>query len=223
MTIKAMAKHGRTLFLLTVLAIAAGCTTGDSGNGLSNNYVAPAAAESSNAQIYLFRGGFNGYFSTGINDMTATLREQGVPARSVSWSAENSALFNIKRAYRSGRAGPIILAGHSLGAETVIKMARNLSDAGIPVDLVIVFDALGTAEVPKGVQRFVNYKARGRKSNPGSFKPGPGFDGQIVNVDIRTLPDLSRASHWNIVNQKALQQLAVEEIDTAYRDALQRG
>ena len=222
MTRIALVKWVRSVLAMAVVAIVAACSTSDTG-ALSNSFAAnerPAGAE---AQIYLFRGGFNGYFSTGINDMTMALREQGVPATALSWSSEGSALFRIKRAYRNGEAGPIILAGHSLGAEAVIKMARNLTDAGIPVDLVIVFDALGTAKVPKGVERFVNYKASGRKSNPGNFKPGPGFDGKIVNVDIRTLPQLDRASHWNIVNQERLQQLAVEEIAKAYRTGTRSG
>ncbi len=214
MTTSVLSKVAHIIVVLAALSMAA-CSTSDFGRA---NYAAPQAnAAQPDAQIYLFRGGFNGYFSTGINDMTQALRDRGVPATALSWSGENGALYRIRRAYESGNAGPIILAGHSLGAESVIKMARKLTESGIPVDLVIVFDALGSAEVPKGVRRFVNYKASGRKSNPGNFKPGPGFDGKIVNVDIRTLPDLDKASHWNIVNQEGLQDLAVNEIATVYR------
>ncbi len=213
---KQVARLAATIPLVAVLFAVTACTTISSGATGAQHYAAANPAAEESPQIYMFRGGFNGVFSTGINDMATELRNRGVPAQSLSWARENAVVYDIKRAYAKGNAGPIILAGHSLGAEAVVKMARKLTDSGIPVDLVIVFDALGSSGVPKGVKRFVNYRASGWKNFPGDFKPDPGFDGQLVNVDIRTLPNLDRASHWNIVNQEELQRLAVEEIATAY-------
>lgn len=130
---------------------------------------------------------------------------------------KSSSQYAIKQAYKKDVAHPIILAGHSPGADTALIIAGNLTRAGIPVDLVIVFDPLGSSTVPKGVRKFINFKASGSKNNPGGFKPGPGFNGKIVNVDIRTLPSLKKASHWNIVNQKKLQQRVVNEIAATHR------
>ena len=213
---KLVARLAAMFTFLAVLSALAACTSTNSGTTAAQNYAAVNPDETG-AQIYLFRGGFNGVFSTGINEMATELRNQGVPARSLSWARENAVVYDIKQAYAKGSTGPVILAGHSLGAEVVLKMAKRLTDSGIPVNLVIVFDALGSSRVPKGVKRFVNYRATGWKNFPGDFKPDPGFNGQIVNVDIRTLPKLDRASHWNIVNQQELQRLAVKEIATAYR------
>ncbi|AKH99770.1 hypothetical protein IMCC20628_01053 [Hoeflea sp. IMCC20628] len=216
-----------TLAAIFIAAAAiAGCTVSDRmASGSLHNPPSPPAqqmngdnvAKKSAAQIFMFRGGFNGIFSTGITDMAEELRRRGIPAQDLSWAASNSSLSKIKQAYvRNPNAGPIILAGHSLGAGSVISMAYELTRAGITVDLVIVFDPLGATSVPKGVRKLVNFKASGNKVNQGGFRPGKGFDGRIVNVDIRNLPELSKASHWNIVNQQALQDQVFREIEETY-------
>ena len=165
----------------------------------------------------MLRGGFGDLFSSGINDMAADLRKHGVPAHALSWTNEKAVLSKIERAYAGNRQGPIILVGHSLGAGASFRIARSLTADGIPVDLVIVMDSLNAPPVPKGVRRFISYKASGDQSNPGGFKAGPGFTGRLVNVDVRNLPDLENAGHFTMVQQEALQQRVMREILTAYR------
>jgi len=172
----------------------------------------PAGAVSTE-QVYMFRGGFNGVFSTGINVMAAELEKKGITVHAESWSAGASSLNAIKASYAAnGRSGPVVIAGHSLGAFTAMGLANQLSAKGIPVDLVILFDPLSPSAIPTGVRKLINYRASGRKGDGGNSEPGPRSNGNIVNVDIRTLPELGQANHWNIVNQPALQKLAVQEI-----------
>lgn len=188
--------------------------------GCSSTQIDAASIDKTNssAQIYMFRGGFNGVFSTGITDMASELRQRGVPAQDLSWAASSTTLEKIKKsADGNANVGPIILAGHSLGATSVVGMARALTREGLEVDLVIVFDPLGSTRVPKGVRKLINFKASGSKENPGTFRAGPGFTGDIVNVDIRNLPDLEKSSHWNIVNQEELQRRVIREIEATYR------
>ena len=211
----------RLAYCAALIAVMAGfpmlvaCTTVNDGEALEQTFA--TAPSVSRAQIYMYRGGFNGVFSTGINEMAADLNSKGVPAKAVSWSAKDKTLAQIRAARAKGGARPIILVGHSLGASVVIAMANDLTEAGIPVDLVITLDPLYATTVPKGVRRFVNFKASGSKDNPGRFSPGPGFDGEIVNVDVRNLPKLEKSSHWNIVNQSDLQTRVMREIRNAYR------
>ncbi len=191
----------------------AGCSS------TQNATVSSAGNSGSVANIYMFRGGFNGVFSTGITDMASQLRQRGVPAQDLSWAASKSSLNKIKKSISANpNARPVILAGHSLGATSVVSMARALTDDGIEVDLVIVFDPLASTRIPKGVRKLINFKASGDKENPGRFRPGTGFTGKIVNVDIRNLTGLNKSSHWNIVNQKNLQQRVVREIESTYRN-----
>ena len=214
--------------LTTVLAVAglglmAACsstTTTESSAVQSRAFpatAAPRTGKAARAQIYMLRGGFGDLFSSGINDMAEDLRSQGIPAHAMSWTNENAVLSSIEKAYAGNGRGPIILVGHSLGAGASIRIARSLSADGIPVDLVIVMDALGSPRVPKGVRSFVSYKASGDKDNPGNFKGSPEFNGRIVNVDIRNLPELESAGHWSMVQQEALQERVMRDILTAYR------
>src|SRR5215472_15185115 len=42
--------------------------------------------------------------------------------------------------YKAGKEAPIILIGHSLGADAVMEMAAYLGRKGVPVALVVPFD-----------------------------------------------------------------------------------
>lgn len=220
--------------LTTVLAIAGlgiitacsstGTTAGGGGGGTTaveaRAFQAPTVAQTgkaARAQVYMLRGGFGDLFSSGINDMAEDLRAQGIPAHALSWTNEKTVLAAIEKAYAENGSGPIILVGHSLGAGASLRISRTLTEDGIPVDLVIAMDALGTPRVSKGVRRFISYKASGDKDNPGDFKGAPGFDGRIVNVDIRNLPDLEAAGHWSMVQQEALQERVMRDIVDAYQ------
>lgn len=204
--------------ILTVSITLVSCTSAQNETVSGGGIAASVAKPNASAQIYMFRGGFNGVFSTGITDMARELRTRSVPAQDLSWAASTTTLSKIKKvAAVNPKARPIILAGHSLGANSVIGMAHALTRDNIEVDLVIVFDSLGSTRVPKGVGKLINFKASGSKKNPGTFRPGPGFTGQIVNVDVRNLPGLDKSSHWNIVNQEKLQQRVVREIEATYR------
>lgn len=209
--------------ILAAMTLLISCVSADQ-NSATDRVPAPSAAPGvialasrsaeavSKEQVYMFRGGFNGVFSTGINTMAAKLGKRGITAHSENWSAFNSSLKAIKKAYADNRTVAVVLVGHSLGGPTAMSLANQLTAVGIPVDLVILFDPIGPSPVPKGVRKLINYQASVRKDYRGDYKPGPGFNGEIVNMNIRTLPELSQSSHWNIVNQPALQERAVQEI-----------
>ncbi len=210
----------KAIVALAAMTLLAACTSTETASTQARAFAAtplPASGKASTAQVYMFRGGFGDLFSSGINDMAVELRGKGVPAHALSWTNENAVLSKIERAYARNRRGPIILVGHSLGAGASVRIARSLTADGIPVDLVIVMDSLGAPRVPKGVRRFISYKASGDQNNPGDFKGASGFSGRIVNVDIRNLPNLEDAGHWSMVQRDALQQRIMREILAAYR------
>lgn len=206
-----------------VTPLLASCTTGQDAS-VTTSYAATAktklAKTKADPQIYLLRGGFAGLFSTGLDAIAGELAKKKIPVNVQSWSVGASIAGRIKARYRQDPAsvGPVILGGHSLGAGSVLSMARELSDAGVPIDLLMVFDALGSSPVPKTVKRFISFKASGNRDKDGSFTPAPGFKGKLVNVDIRHDAETAKANHFNIVNQKALQKRVASEIAATYRD-----
>lgn len=210
--LKAMA-----LLLLISFGLA-GCSSTDIDLSSPDNSLTLLMDAEPSVNIYMLRGGFNGVFSTGVTDMAAELRSRGVPAQDRNWGEKKILLAEIRKSISSNpNDALIILVGHSLGATSALEMMRELANENVEIDLVVVFDALGSPRVPKQVKRLVNFKATGKKSDPGHFSGEPGFTGKIINVDIRNLEELEKANHWNIVNLAELQRRGIEEIENAYR------
>jgi thioesterase domain-containing protein len=108
----------------------------------------------------------------------------------VSWKA---AVSQIRRERAAGKTGPLVLVGHSQGANNVIDMARLLEADKVPVDLLVTLDPLLQNPIPTNVVRAINYYQASGWGGP--IIPDPGFHGKLSNVDIGE--DLS-ISHLSI-------------------------
>ena len=161
---------------------------------------APASAE----EVYLFRGGFD-IFSTGMNQMANELRAKKVKASSQSFMSWQSVANDIvKRSKTKKVSYPIILLGHSFGADAVTEFANFLGQNGISTELVIAFDATGTRTLTKGAKKVINY----RSSQIGPFVKGPGFRGSLSHIDVSKYG----ANHFTIEQVKEVQALAMKEV-----------
>lgn len=161
---------------------------------------APASAE----EVYLFRGGFD-IFSTGMNQMANELRAKKVKASSQSFMSWQSVANDIvKRSKTKKVSYPIILLGHSFGADAVTEFANFLGQNGISTELVIAFDATGTRTLTKGAKKVINY----RSSQIGLFVKGPGFRGSLSHIDVSKYG----ANHFTIEQVKEVQALAMKEV-----------
>jgi hypothetical protein len=91
------------------------------------------------AHVYLLRS-FMNVFSSGIYDLAANVRSQGIYATvhtHFEWPllAEQAA-----RNYREGWEDPIIIIGHSSGADAAVSMAYRLAEAGVPTKLIVTLE-----------------------------------------------------------------------------------
>ena len=86
-----------------------------------------------------------------------------------------------------------------------MEMADYLGDKGVPVTLVIPFDATQSFPAPGNVSRVVNLTQR----DYAYMKPGPGFRGSLANVDVSGDPDIS---HTNIDKSPRLHARAISEV-----------
>jgi hypothetical protein len=138
----------------------------------------PGMAQS-RAHVYLFRG-LADVYSLGMNTLADELNARGVAASAHShtdWKPiANAAAAN----YKAGKEGPIILVGHSLGADAVMEMADYLGDKGVPVALLVPFDGTQSFPVPGNVARCINFTQR----DYAMMRRGPGFRGTLTNVDL---------------------------------------
>jgi pimeloyl-ACP methyl ester carboxylesterase len=131
------------------------------------------------AHVYLLRGLFN-VFSLGMDSLAEELNRRGVET-TVDNYADWTGLANQAAArYKAGTENPIILIGHSLGADAVMDMAAYLGRKDVPVALVIPFDGTKPLIAPSNVGRVVNLTQR----SYAYARPGAGFHGSLANVDV---------------------------------------
>lgn len=132
-------------------------------------------------RVYLFRGWF-GVFSTGLDSLAEELRSKGIKAETVGHLAWKSTVASIIKDHAEGRTGPVVLIGHSQGANNVIDMARVLEKQNIPVDLVVTLAPLLQDPIPKNVTRAINYY-----NSPGWGAPitaEAGYRGKLSNINL---------------------------------------
>ena len=101
-----------------------------------------SSATKAETRVYLLRGWF-GVFSTGLDSLAAELRSKGIKAETVGHLAWKTTVSNIIKWHASGSSGPLVLVGHSQGANNVIDMARLLQRENIPVDLLVTLAPAG--------------------------------------------------------------------------------
>ncbi|ARG98019.1 hypothetical protein [Legionella micdadei] len=176
----------------------------------------------SKARVFVMRGGLGGIFSTGMNQLQSTLeRKYRIRTESTVWyKVDQLSKYIIKNYGTKELPGPIILAGHSLGANEQIKVAKNLAKANIPVDLLITIDAVSPLEVPPNVKHVLNI-----------YKPSfvPMFSGlrvkamdpkrtTIENLNVSTLKTVA-VNHFTIDKNEEIQNLMVNRSLAAISNA----
>ena len=166
-------------------------------------------------EIYTMRGGLGGVFSKGMNHLEDTLADDyQISASSTVWFKAMPLSDAIIKRYKENKIhGPIILVGHSLGANDQIGVARQLAYADIPVDLLITIDPVLPLRIPPNVKQAVNI-----------YKPSfvPLFSGmalkaddpkltQIENLNVDTLKGMG-VNHFTIDKHKYVQKVMVDKI-----------
>jgi thioesterase domain-containing protein len=106
----------------------------------------PGTAQS-RAHVYLLRGLMN-IFSLGMDTLAEEIRRQGIYATVHNYAEWQTLADRAAVAYRAGREGPIIIIGHSLGADAVMEMSAYLGRRGVPVALAVPFDAKQSYATP---------------------------------------------------------------------------
>ncbi len=184
-----MKKYIRNTFIAMTLGASAFATT-------------PAMSE----EVYMIRGFLN-VFSDGMNQMTKTLKRQGIRAKAISngnWS--DIANDIIRRSKQKRVSYPIVIVGHSLGGVEAARFANKLGSAGVRTDLLIGLDP-GFPQPPaltKGAVQVINYKIPSGKN----YRRGRGFNGKITTVDVSKFG----TDHVGIDKNKSVQNLVIGKI-----------
>lgn len=111
--------------------------------------------------LYAMRG-FLGIFSTGMDTLCRKLNQRHI-LLSAAVADEVADIYRkqLLHAYQLGdMTGPLILVGHSYGADDQIRTARYLGRHKIEVTLLLLLDPVTPPTIPANVQRCVDiYKS----------------------------------------------------------------
>src|SRR5215467_6187574 len=173
--------------------------------GIAVAFGASAAQPQPRAHVYLLRGLFN-VFSLGMDSLTEELKRRGVDATVHGYGEWQTLADKAAANYKAGKEAPIILIGHSLGADAVMEMAAYLGRKGVPVAMVVPFDGTKSFAASDNVGRVLNLTHSGTYF---SMRGGPGFHGTLATVDVSSDPTID---HINIDKSPRLHERVVAEV-----------
>jgi len=163
----------------------------------------PGMAQS-RAHVYLLRGLMN-IFSLGMDTLSDELNRRGVYATVHNHTEWQGLADQAAAKYKAGTEGPIIIIGHSLGADAAMEMANYLGKKGVPVALVVPFDGTQSLSAGPNVARVMNLTQR----DYAYMRRGPGFHGSLNNVDVSGDPNID---HLNIDKSPRLHARVIGEV-----------
>ena len=166
-------------------------------------------------EVYTMRGGLGGIFSKGMNSLEDSLENNyHTYASSTVWFKGSELTHSIIRNYQTQKVHePIVLVGHSLGANEQIQVARELGRAHIPVALLITVDAVIPATVSPNVERVFNiYKPSFVPLFSGlTLKAADSTRTHVDNVNITKIQG-ANANHFTIDSNRIVQKLMLDQI-----------
>lgn len=158
-------------------------------------------------EVYLIRGLAN-IFSLGMDSMAKKMRDKGLNVRTFNHSGwKGFANRIIKRAKEDKVSYPIVIAGHSLGANSATAMANYLAQRGVKVGLVVAFDPTLKRIVKGDISQVINYYIPNGSKN--EVYRGQGFRGKVQNVDVS---DMRGVNHMNVEKNKKLQAQFIDQV-----------
>ncbi|HAU4078767.1 TPA: hypothetical protein F7121_05995 [Legionella pneumophila] len=180
---------------------------------------------SKKGEVHTMLGGL-GIFSKGMYTLRDKVSEKyHITAHSTMWyNAGAVSRYIIDHYYQEKDHKPIILVGHSLGANEQIKVARNLNAADVPVALLVTVDAVSQTIVPPNVKQALNV-----------YKPGfvPMFSGlklravdpqltKIDNINVDSIKGI-KVNHFTIDKDEILQAMIMDKVDKVLVDGNKKG
>jgi pimeloyl-ACP methyl ester carboxylesterase len=165
------------------------------------------AAASRPYQIYLLKG-LADVFSSGMDFLQAKLKARGIVGEVHSHTEWDTLAQSAIAKWRSGAHGPIIIIGHSFGADAAIQMAQRLGEAQVPVALLVAFSPSDSGSANGNVARAVTYY-QSNSAWHGQVTRGASFHGVLENVDLAGSPDIT---HFNIEKAERLHAATIAKV-----------
>jgi hypothetical protein len=173
-----------------------------------------SASFAAEPRIILLRGWF-GVFSTGLDSLADKLRERGFKVDVAGHQKWDDLVADIRRERIAGKTGPLVLIGHSQGANNAVSMARALKPHNIPVDLLVTLAPFLQPPIPGNVVHAINYYQAPGWGTP--LTADRDFHGKLANNDL--IGDLTIFHITIDKSSKIHDQIASEVVDLARQPA----
>ena len=214
--------------VLTIIAattLLGGCEAFN--KGLKQGDMSRVAAVSEPAKpyvgnVYLMRG-LVGVFSVGMDQLGVKLNDAGIRAQVYQGNQRFTLAKKLIDSYgKSTTREPLVLVGHSYGADDVVRVARDLDAANVPIDLVITVDPTTPPPMPKNVRLAINlYQSNGAMDAMPwlrgiAVKQDKDRTAPLYNWNIRTdrkdLLDDQIVNHFNIEKKTKIHDECIRQI-----------
>lgn len=207
------------IFLTFALVPFTGCTRTTQPGDVSRIRETPNTARIGN--VVLLRG-WIGIFSAGIDELGSRIEKAGIHANVYQEKQWRDLAEQLERRYQTESVHePLILIGHSYGADSSLRIANFLNEKNIPIDLLITLDPVTPPTVPANVKRTYNlYQSNGvfdkfpwLRGIP--LNAAPGNINKIENLDIRRdRTDLlaKDLDHFNIEKQPLIHEDILKQL-----------
>lgn len=166
------------------------------------------------------------FFSQGLADVSDGLRAEGYHGQWLpgpEWPALCTRIEDLEKKGELRR--PLVLSGHSLGADKALLLAAALEKRGIDVDYVLLLDATNPRTVPANVAVCHNiYLSHPLTDWVPAFRGIPveavSDETELINYDVRRSadPGLSEGDfdHFDIEADPEVQQLMIALVTAVY-------
>jgi hypothetical protein len=170
--------------------------------------------------VYCMRG-WLGIFSTGMDALAEEIDKE-VPAVSVADEEWHHEAHFLVAEHDAGRLQPpLVLLGHSWGADDQIRVAQYLKEHNIRVDLLITIDPVTPPVIPDNVDRCVNIFKSHPVTDVVPLWRGVDIDSKatpvpVMNYNLRTDNlgfNTDDIDHINIEKSAGVHQMCIREIE----------
>ena len=157
--------------------------------------------------------------TSGMDIVTQDLHRRGISARSLAPEEWQDAATRIAQ-LPGAREVPVAAIGYSVGGSAVTEFAEALKAVGIPVQTLVVIEGWPPSAVPCNVRKAIDVYSMGLLSGPlgilshggRSLGRGPGFSGELQQLNLSAFPDLSDLNHFNISWSGSVRRMIEQEV-----------
>jgi hypothetical protein len=173
-----------------------------------------ASAPVQRPRVILLRGAL-GVFSRGLDTLAARCRADGMNVSVYPYTQWSSVADGLIRE-PSDAGQPLVLIGHSFGADAVLAMANRLRLHGRHVELAVTLESVTHTHAPDNVGRALNFYSGRTKYSPIPLWRGLPLaqTANVENINLRERRDVapSYTGHGNIDDSPQVHQYVLDRI-----------